>query len=99
MRINATGAPRNRVMKSSLDHLPDAKRLELAQVLEVLFREFEEATKGKTSARRQGRILKVILFGSYARGNWVDDPVGGYKSDYDLLVVVNHDDFADVTDY
>jgi predicted nucleotidyltransferase/HEPN domain-containing protein len=86
-------------MKTSLEHLPDGKRLELTQVLEVVFREFEEATKAKAAARRQGRILKVILFGSYARGDWVDDPVGGYKSDYDLLIVVNDDAFADVTDY
>jgi predicted nucleotidyltransferase len=85
-------------MKTSLEHLPDGKRQELAQVLEVLFREFEAATKAKSS-RRPGRILKVILFGSYARGDWVDDPVGGYKSDYDLLIVVNDDAFADVTDY
>lgn len=86
-------------MKTSLEHLPDGKRAELTQVLEVLFREFEDATRRKGSARLHGRILKVILFGSYARGDWVDDPVGGYKSDYDLLIVVNHDDFADVTDY
>jgi len=86
-------------MKTTLDHLPEGKRQELQLVLEVLFREFEEATRRKSSKRGQGRILKVILFGSYARGGWVDDPVGGYKSDYDLLVVVNHDDFADVTDY
>ncbi|MCR5873658.1 HEPN domain-containing protein [Phenylobacterium sp. J426] len=86
-------------MKTSLEHLPDGKRAELTQVLEVLFREFEDVTRRKGSARLHGRILKVILFGSYARGNWVDDPVGGYKSDYDLLIVVNHDDFADVTDY
>lgn len=86
-------------MKSSLEHLPEAKQLELAQVLEVLFREFEEASKHKSSKRGQGRILKVILFGSYARNDWVDDSVGGYKSDYDLLIVVNHDDFAEVTDY
>lgn len=86
-------------MKTSLEHLPDGKRAELTRVLEVLFREFEDVTRRKGSARLHGRILKVILFGSYARGNWVDDPVGGYKSDYDLLIVVNHDDFADVTDY
>jgi predicted nucleotidyltransferase len=85
-------------MKTSLEHLPDGKRAELTRVLEVLFREFEDVTKRKGGAR-QGRILKVILFGSYARGDWVDDRVGGYKSDYDLLVVVNHDDFADVTEY
>jgi len=86
-------------MKTSLDHLPDAKRAELGRVLEVLFREFEEATRRKASARGRARILKVILFGSYARTDWVDDPIGGYKSDYDLLIVVNHEDFTDVTDY
>lgn len=40
-----------------------------------------------------------MLFGSYARGDWVADPVGGYFSDYDLLVVVNDDDLADVMEY
>jgi len=35
-----------------------------------------------------GKLLKIILFGSYARGDWVDDSVGRYLSDYDLLVVV-----------
>jgi len=67
-------------------------------VLEILFRAFEEATRNK-GPRKQGRILKVILFGSYARGDWVDDPVGGYKSDYDLLVVVDGDELTDVAEY
>lgn len=49
--------------------------------------------------RKAGRILKIILFGSYARGDWVDDPVGGYFSDFDILVVVNHDELADITEY
>ncbi|CAD7029063.1 HEPN domain-containing protein [Pseudorhizobium endolithicum] len=31
----------------------------------------------------------MILFGSYARGDWVEDPESGYRSDYDLLAVVN----------
>ena len=30
----------------------------------------------------------VLLFGSYARGNWVVDRVTGYRSDFDLLVIV-----------
>ncbi len=81
-------------MNDSLDHLPEGKRQELARVLEILFREFEDATRSRSSARKQGRILKVLLFGSYARGDWVDDPVGGYKSDYDLLVVVNADELT-----
>lgn len=68
-------------------------------MLEVLFRAFEAATKNRASERRQGQILKIVLFGSYARGDWVDDPVGGYKSDYDLLVVVNCDELMDTAEY
>lgn len=87
-------------MKTSLDHLPESKRRELAHVVEVLFAEFEDALKGRNAPhRKQGRILKIILYGSYARGDWVDDPIGGYKSDYDLLVVVNHDELADLAEY
>ena len=87
-------------MKTSLDHLPDAKRRELARIVEILFAEFEDALKGRNAPHRKaGRILKIILFGSYARGDWVDDPKGGYKSDYDLLVVVNHEELADLAEY
>ncbi|WP_372784609.1 HEPN domain-containing protein [Phenylobacterium sp.] len=87
-------------MKTSLDHLPDGKRRELSRVVEILFAEFEDALKGRNAPHRKaGRILKIILFGSYARGDWVDDPKGGYKSDYDLLVVVNHPELTDLPDY
>jgi predicted nucleotidyltransferase/HEPN domain-containing protein len=84
------------VVRTDLDHLPQAKRDELARVVKILFEEFEDALLLKTSKHRKaGRILKVILFGSYARGDWVEDPMGGYFSDYDILVVVNHDELAD----
>ena len=87
-------------MKTSLDHLPEGKRRELERVVEILFAEFEDALKGRNAPHRKaGRILKIVLFGSYARGDWVDDPVGGYKSDYDLLVVVNHDELTDLPEY
>lgn len=87
-------------MKTSLDHLPDAKQRELKRVVEILFAEFEDALAGRNAPHRKaGRILKIVLFGSYARRDWVDDPVGGYKSDYDLLVVVNHAELTDVADY
>lgn len=87
-------------MKTSLDHLPEKKRRDLERVVEILFAEFEAAIAGKTAEhRRSAQILKVILFGSYARGDWVEDPVGGYFSDYDILVVVNHDELADVQTY
>lgn len=86
-------------MKTSLDHLPEAKRDELARVLEILFRGFEAATRNKMSKRKQGSILKVVLYGSYARGDWVEDPKSGYRSDYDLLVVVSDDELTDPAEY
>jgi len=77
-------------MRDDVAHLPDKKRRDLDRIVEVLFAEFEQATSLSTQKwRRQGRILKVILYGSYARGDWVDDPIGGYQSDYDILVVVS----------
>ena len=87
-------------MRTDLDHLPEAKRAELAHIVEILFAEFEVATVLATQKwKKQGRILKVILYGSYARGDWVADPKGGYYSDYDILVVVNDERLTDPVDY
>jgi predicted nucleotidyltransferase len=87
-------------MKSGLEHLPESKRRELARIVEILFSEFEAAIAGgKAEHKRQGQILKVILFGSYGRGDWVDDAASGYVSDYDLLVVVNDEKLTDVLEY
>lgn len=87
-------------MRSDLDHLPITKQRELERIVRILFEEFDAAKAHRSHAhRRNGQILKVILFGSFARGDWVADPVGGYYSDYDLLVVVDHEDLADVVEY
>ena len=87
-------------MKTDLDHLPATKQRELRHVVRVLFEEFEEQTRLATQSwKKRGRILKVILYGSYARGDWVDDPVGGYTSDYDILVVVNDKRLTDPIEY
>lgn len=87
-------------MRNELDHLPQAKQRELAHVVRVLFEEFAEITARTTDPKRKAaRILKLVLYGSYARGDWVDDPVGGYHSDYDILVVVNDERLTDVVEY
>ncbi|MDQ0248797.1 putative nucleotidyltransferase/HEPN domain-containing protein [Sphingomonas kyeonggiensis] len=87
-------------MRSDLDHLPQAKQRELAHVVRILFEEFAEITARTTDPKKKAaRILKLVLFGSYARGDWVDDPIGGYHSDYDILVVVNDERLTDVTEY
>ena len=89
-------------MRTDLDYLPPAKQRELERVVQILFEEFEEATAISTSDwKKKGRILKVILYGSYARGGWVDEPhtAKGYQSDFDLLVIVNDDPLTDRVDY
>jgi predicted nucleotidyltransferase/HEPN domain-containing protein len=88
-------------MRTDLDHLPAAKRRELERVVEFLFEEFGDANGLPTGKRKAGRILKIILFGSYARGGWVDEPhtEKGYQSDYDLLIIVNQDELTDRATY
>lgn len=62
----------------------------------ILREEFAKAIKGKGWTRnKQGRILKIVLYGSMARGKPVRDLSTGYRSDFDLLVVVSHPELAD----
>lgn len=84
------------MLRTSLDRLPASRQRELAHVVRVLFEEFEAAHAMGTKAwKKAGRIFKIVLYGSFARGDWVDDPVGGYQSDYDVLIVVNDERLAE----
>ncbi len=66
-------------MPASIHHLPKAKQQELGRIAEIL--------KGLEG------VEMVILFGSYARGDWKEekdlDPErwSGHASDYDILVI------------
>lgn len=66
-------------MKQTIDHLPEQKQRELAAIVEAV--------------REAPGLAMVILFGSYARGDWVEDEYEeghitySYQSDYDLLLV------------
>ena len=87
-------------MRKDLDFLPERKQKELHRIVSILFEELEDKLKTSTSPKRKnGRILKVILFGTHARGDWVEDPKGGYFSDFDLLVILNNKDLTDETAY
>ena len=88
-------------MKTGIDHLPAAKQRELERVMAILFEEFELAQANATGKRQAGRILKVVLYGSYARGGWVDEPhtAKRYQSDYDLLLIVNRNELTDRVAY
>ncbi len=68
-------------MKKSFSHLPKHKRDEIKAVVKIINKKIDAEF--------------IILYGSYARGDWVEDVYKGddgttyeYKSDYDLLVVV-----------
>lgn len=74
-------------MKSDLGHLPATKQADLILIAYTL-KEFAD-------------VEMILLYGSFARGNWVDDNYAEkgttyfYKSDYDLLVVLNTNALAD----
>ena len=69
-------------MKTSLEHLPDNKRHEINSIMETIVRLVQPEM--------------VILFGSFSRGDWVEEKhyengtLYEYKSDYDILVVTEH---------
>ena len=87
-------------MRTNIDHLPQVQQDELARVVQILMGEFEQAISRATQAsRRNGKIYKIILFGSYARSDWVDERENGYQSDFDLLIVVSHADLTEIADY
>lgn len=87
-------------MRTNVDHLPEVQQQELSRVQRLLADEFAMAISRTSQPwKKYGRILKIILFGSYARDDWVDEPERGYQSDFDLLVIVSHSDLTDVTDY
>ncbi|WP_310531257.1 HEPN domain-containing protein [Novosphingobium sp.] len=89
-------------MRTDLDHLPANKQRELERVVQILFEEFEDSfALAKHEWKKAGRILKVILYGSYARGGWIDEPhtAKGYKSDFDLLIIVSDKRLTDRVKY
>lgn len=89
-------------MRTDLDNLPANKQRELERVKAIIFEEFEDALAlAKHEWKKKGRIEKIILYGSYARGGWVDEPhtAKGYRSDFDLLIIVNDKRLTDRVDY
>ncbi len=76
-------------MKTDLTHLPEHKQTELKAIRDALIPKY-------------GEIEMIILFGSYARGNYVEKHTYvdkgityEYKSDYDLLIITTKNTTAD----
>ncbi len=87
-------------MRTDPDHLPERQQRELERIRDVLLEEFDKAIARATQPhKRGGKVYRIVLFGSYARDDWVDEPENGYQSDFDLLIVVSHEDLTDIADY
>ena len=89
-------------MRTDIDHLPPQKQRELERVVQLVFEEFADALALATQGwKKKGRISKIILYGSHARGGWVDEPhtAKDYQSDYDLLIIVNDKRLTDRVEY
>jgi predicted nucleotidyltransferase/HEPN domain-containing protein len=89
-------------MRTGLDHLPSNRQRELERILEMIFEEFGDTLSlARHEWKTRGAILKIILYGSFARGDWVYEPHTrvGKHSDYDLLIVVNDSRLTDRTAY
>ncbi len=66
-------------MKTTLPELSDIKQRELKALVEVILKFYPD-------------VVMIILFGSYARGDWVEERAEDgvhfeYQSDYDIFVV------------
>jgi len=78
-------------MKESLNHLSQRKRAELARIVSIIRQAVPQAEM-------------IILFGSYARGDWVEDVTTEghttyeYSSDFDILAIVKDKALADNID-
>lgn len=83
-------------MRNDYDHLTSQQKRQLERAVVILRETFAKAIQNKMSPKRRGgRILKIILYGSMARGKPVRDLNTGYRSDFDLLVVVDRRVLAD----
>lgn len=78
---NEPGTARPHAMKHDISHLPAHKQQELRSIVDLI--------------RAKAEVEMIILFGSYATGNWVEDRyvedgvLYEYKSDFDLMVVLD----------
>ncbi|RZJ86505.1 MAG: HEPN domain-containing protein [Chryseobacterium sp.] len=67
-------------MKTSLSHLDEGKQEQIEHIVHII--------------KEEANPEKIILFGSHAKGNWIDDAYiedgihYTYISDYDFLVVI-----------
>jgi len=79
-------------MRTEYSHLPEHKQSEMKKIIGALIPQYKD-------------IEMVILYGSYARGTWVEDKyiekgiIYEYKSDYDLLIILSKNSQANADSF
>jgi len=89
-------------MRRGIDHVPVTERRELERIVEMILDEFDDVLSlAQRDWRTNGRIDKIVLYGSYARGEWVDEHFTrvGKHSDWDLIIIVNDERLANRSKY
>jgi predicted nucleotidyltransferase/HEPN domain-containing protein len=82
----------------SLTHLPPARQAELARAKEIILEELTQRINEAGNARaKRYRLLKLVLFGSFAKGTWFEDSNSGRASDIDLLAIVSHEALTEMS--
>jgi predicted nucleotidyltransferase/HEPN domain-containing protein len=78
-------------MKKTLAHLPQEKQAELERIKDIILEKIPD-------------VRMIVLFGSYARGQWVEDihteghTTHVYESDFDILVTTKSKKTAEDSD-
>ncbi|MEJ2043120.1 MAG: HEPN domain-containing protein [Reinekea sp.] len=74
------------MINTDLTHLPEGKQRTIGEIRRLILNEVEQRAELK---QNECYLVWLVLFGSYARGTYVENPVNGYLSDYDILVAVH----------
>ena len=82
-------------IRTDVDHLPEQKQHYVAAIRDLILNDFDQLTGFTIGKKRLNKIRHIILFGSYAKGTYVDDTANGYISDYDILVTLNRKDLVE----
>ena len=83
-------------MKTDLSHIPPKRQRELEHLVATVLKTVEDDMRNRVPHNKVARVERIILYGSYARGDWKEDHLSGFSSDFDILVVVSHAKLAKI---
>ena len=86
-------------MRTSLAHLPENKQKDINDIRTIILNDVEGFLANKTGKQSNNKVVWIILFGSYARGDYVDNQKKGYISDSARADHIGHPANAYLSDF